>query len=298
MRYYRVIEKFGTAHLCVEAKSSVLTSLTSINDLVCEYRDLLDASYITGVSVDAIAERLLNQSAGKEFDLIELIEWSRSGKGDARIIKPLEPDEMWAGGFGNMILTPEKLAESDEGSRRAYNTPEISTTIYKGTNHRLVGPFDAVGIRSDTPKTISEGEVVFVIYKGKLAGYSTGNEVAGNLASLSSHWTVPSKVFTGCASIGPCIATPESIDNPMSLNLELVHQRGDDIVGQISTKAIFKRTPEDIVASTVAHDSPPDLVIQYSGGFAAVADAAMHAGDVVRITMEGVGFVENTVETV
>ena len=84
----------------------------------------------------------------------------------------------------------------------------------------------------------------------------------------------------------------------MSLNLELVPQRGDDIVGQISTKAIFKRTPEDIVASTVAHDSPTDLVIQYSGGFAAVADAAMHAGDVVRITMEGVGFVENTVETV
>lgn len=297
MRYYRVMERFGDAHLCVEASDGVLTSLTSINDLVGEYRDLLDAGHITGMGVDAIAERLLKQGDGKEFKLDQLIDWSLSGSGDARIIKPLEPDEMWAGGFGNMILTPEKLAESDEDAR-VYNTPEISTTIYKGTNHRLVGPFDTVGIRADTPRTIAEGEVVLVIYKGKLAGYTTGNEVAGNLASLSSKWAVPSKVFKGCASVGPCIATPESIADPMSIQLDLVHYRGDEVVAKDSAPALFKRTPEEIVASTVAHDSPPDLVIQYSGGFTGVADALLQAGDVVRITMEGVGFVQNTVEVV
>lgn len=298
MRYYRVLEKFGDAHLCVEETEGVLTSLTSINDLVREFRDILEASHITGISVDAISERILKGGCGKEFNLDNLIDWSLSGSGDARIIKPLEPDEMWAGGFGNMILTPDKLANSDDGSRLAYNTPEISTVIYKGTNQRLVGPFDTIGIRADTERTIAEGEVVFVIYKGMLAGYTTGNEVAGNLSALSSHWTVPAKVFKGCASVGPCIATPESIENPMSMQLNLVHYRGNEVVAKDSSPAIFKRSPEEIVASTVAHDSPPDLVIQYSGGFTGVADALLKAGDVVRITLEGIGFVENTVEIV
>jgi len=298
MRYYRVMEKFGETHLCVEAAEGVLTSLTSINDLVKEFRNLLEASHITETSVDAIAERILQKGSGKEFNLDNLIDWSLSNSGEARIIKPLEPDEMWAGGFGNMILTPEKLASSDDSDQLAYNTPEISTVIYKGTNQRLVGPFDTIGIRADTERTIAEGEVVFVIYKGMLAGYTTGNEVAGNLSALSPRWSVPAKVFKGCASVGPCIATPESIENPMSMQLDLIHYRGNEIVAEDSSPAIFKRSPEEIVASTVAHDSPPDLVIQYSGGFAGVADALLKAGDVVRITLEGIGFVENTVEVV
>ena len=298
MRYYRVGEKFGETHLCVEAGDGRLTSLTSINERVGEFRDLLDASDITGNSVDTIARHLLEQGRGKEFELAQLIDWSISETGDARIIKPLEPDEMWAGGLGNMILTPEMLADATDDVRLAYNTPEITTNFYKGTSHRLAGPFDRVGIRADTEYTIAEGELVLVIYRGKLAGYSTGNEVAGGLGTRSANWLVPSKVFTGCASVGPCIATSETIPDPMSLALKLVQYRGGKEIARSEVPARLKRPPEEIVASTVAHDSPPDLVIQYTGGFAAVPDVPLQAGDVVRIAMEGVGFVQNTVEVV
>ena len=298
MRYYRVSESFGDTHLCVEARDGLLTSLTSINDLVREFRDLLDASHVTGRDVDAIARRLVRQGGGKKFKLAQLIDWSISGTGDARIIKPLEPDEMWAGGLGNMVRTPEQLAGDAEGMRLAYNTPGITTNMYKGTNHRLAGPFDPIGIRGDTERTIAEGELVLVIYKGMLAGFTTGNEVAGGLAGLSADWKVPSKVFTGCASVGPCIATPEAIPDPMALALELVQWRDGKEVARAEAPAALKRPPEEIVASTVAYDSPPDLVIQYTGGFVGVADAPLQEGDVVRITMEGIGFVQNTVEVV
>ena len=87
---------------------------------------------LPGNSVDAIAHHLLKQGRGKEFELAQLIDWSISETGDARIIKPLEPDEMWAGGLGNMIMTPENLADAPEGVRLAYNTPEITTNFYKG----------------------------------------------------------------------------------------------------------------------------------------------------------------------
>ena len=72
--------------------------------------------------------------------------------------------------------------------------------------------------------------------------------------------------------------------------------------GQSDLITKFKRTPEEIIASTVAHDSPPKVVIQYTGGFVVAKDgddiASLEQGDIVRISLEGVGFVENEVEVV
>ena len=198
MKYYRVLEQFGKIHLCAETSDGVLTSLTSVNDLVNSYEDLLDVADISGITVDNLTKNVLAQGKAVTFDLAELIKWSINKTGPACIIKPIEPEEMWAGGLGNMIMDEEALSNANEDTKLAYNTPSISTTIYKGTNHRLVGPFDKIGIREDTERTIAEGEIVFIIYKGKFAGISTGNEVAGTLAGLSSNWAVPSKVFKGC----------------------------------------------------------------------------------------------------
>ena len=302
MKYYRVLEQFGKIHLCVETSDGVLTSLTSVNDLVNSYEDLLDVADISGIAVDNLTKNVLAQGKGVTFDLTELINWSIKKSGSAYIIKPIEPEEMWAGGLGNMIMDEEALANANEDTRLAYNTPSISTTIYKGTNHRLVGPFDKIGIREDTERTIAEGEIVFIIYKGKFAGISTGNEVAGTLAGLSSNWAVPSKVFKGCASIGPCIVSLEDVKSPLELHLELKQFRGGDQIGQSNLITKFKRTPEEIIASTVAHDESPKVVIQYTGGFVVAKDgddiASLEKGDVVRISLEGVGFVENEVEVV
>ena len=302
MKYYRVLEQFGKIHLCAETSDGVLTSLTSVNDLVNSYEDLLDVADISGITVDNLTKNVLAQGKAVTFDLAALIKWSINKTGPACIIKPIEPEEMWAGGLGNMIMDEEALSNANEDTKLAYNTPSISTTIYKGTNHRLVGPFDKIGIREDTERTIAEGEIVFIIYKGKFAGISTGNEVAGTLAGLSSNWAVPSKVFKGCASIGPCILSLEDVKSPLELHLELKQFRGKDQIGQSDLITKFKRTPEEIIASTVAHDSPPKVVIQYTGGFVVAKDgddiASLEQGDIVRISLEGVGFVENEVEVV
>ena len=302
MKYYRVIEQFGKTHLCVDIGNDTLKSLTSINDLVKSYVDLLDVAHITEHKVDQITNTILKQGDGTSFKLSDLINWSKQNSAPAKLLKPIEPEEMWAGGLGNMIIDKETLTQANEDTKIAYNTPEISTTIYKGTNHRLVGPFDNIGIRTDTEKTVAEGEIVFVIYRGKFAGISTGNEVAGGLASLSSTWTVPSKVFKGCASIGPCILSVEDVKLPLELNLELKQYRNGKKIGESSLITKFKRTPDEIIASTVAHDNPPKLVIQYTGGFALAKSGStivpLIEGDIVRIELESVGFVENKVELV
>jgi len=305
MKYYRISEQFGKIHLCVETSENELTSLTSINESITDYKNLLDASDITNLKVDDITKNLLRKTEGSKFKLSELIESSINKNGPAIIIRPIEPQEMWAGGFGNMIISDENLDKATDEVKTSYNTPEISTTLYKGTNHRLVGPFEKVGIRTDTVRTIAEGEIIFIIYKGKFVGISTGNEVAGDLATKANVWTVPSKVFKGCASIGPCILSMEDEDEnnkPLELKLEINQYRNDELIGSGSVVTEFKRSPVDIVASTVAHDTPPDLVIQYSGGFAIARKndelVPLKEGDNVFISLEGVGFVQNQVEEV
>ena len=297
MRYYRIRDRLGDIHLLAEVEEGSLSSLTAINEEAKDFRDLLRASYVTGLSVDDISRHILSTGKGTTYDLDTLIEWSMNGTGDAHLIRPLEPDEMWAGGLGNYPIAPEDVAAFPEYWKTAYNS-DRPPLMYKGTASRLVGPFDVIGIRSDAEKTVAEGELVLVIYKGRLVAYSTGNEVAGGLMGETLWWLVPSKVFKGCASLGPCVVTPESLPNPTNLKMELVITRNGREEGRAANVTALRRSPEDLVRWAVAHDSPPDLAILYTGGCVAVGETPLQAGDAVRISMEGVGFVENTVEVV
>tara|TARA_B100000579_G_scaffold178229_2_gene145264 strand:- start:13536 stop:14456 length:921 start_codon:yes stop_codon:yes gene_type:complete len=306
MKYFRVLEEFGSVHLCVETNDNELTSLTSINDIVFDYKYLLDTSNVTGMKVDEISKKLLESNKGKTFKLDKLIESSINKTGPARIIRPIDPDEMWAEGFGNrLILSQEQINNSVDKNEAAFANPSISTLLYKGSNDRLVDPYDKIGIRTDTERTISEGEVVFIIYKGKFVGISAGNEVAGNLRSQSNFWVSPSKVFKGCASIGPCILSMEDEEEnnkPLKLKLGINQFRNNEKVGSGSIITEYKTSPVEIVKSTVIHDNPPDLIIQFSGGFAISRNedevVELQEGDKVQISIEDVGYIQNEVEKV
>jgi 2-dehydro-3-deoxy-D-arabinonate dehydratase len=295
MRYYRIRDSRGDTHLTAETQPGTLSSLTSLNGDVTDFRDLLHVSDISGMSIDDIARNVLSSGDAETFDLGKLTESSRSATGAARIIAPLAPDEIWAGGIGNYAVPDEAVAGMPPITKTAYEA-DRPPVMYKGTASRLAGPFDAIGIRGDTEKTVAEGELVLILYKGKLVGYSTGNEVAGGLMGETLWWMVPSKVFKGCASLGPCIVTPETMPDPTGRDMELTIMRDGKQVGSSTNTTTFRRSPAQIVEWTQAHDAPPDLVIIYTGG--CVAAGPLEAGDVVRISLDGIGYVENTVEVV
>ena len=75
MKYFRIMEEFGSVHLCVQTKEDELTSLTSINELVKDYKNLLDTSHISKMKVDEITEKLLENN-GKTYSLEKLIDSS------------------------------------------------------------------------------------------------------------------------------------------------------------------------------------------------------------------------------
>ena len=85
MRYYRIRDRMGDFQVLAEKNEGQLTSLTSINDEVRSFDDLLRTSHIGGQSVDDIARHILSQGEGTGYGLQELIEWSKSGTGEVRL---------------------------------------------------------------------------------------------------------------------------------------------------------------------------------------------------------------------
>ena len=291
LKYYRIAYGNGCYGLSVELSDGVLSSLDSLNDEVNDFRKLCNASYITGVSIDDIARNIFSGGTPETFDLQELIKNSQNGQ-NPHLTTAVDPDEMWAGGMGNLPVSDDAVPALPEPSKVAYEG-DRGVVVYKGNSSRLAEPFGEIGIRSDVPRTISEGELVVVIYKGEIVGYSTGNEVAGGLAGMTLWYLSASKVFKGCASLAPCIVTPESLPDPTNLKMNLTITRNGEVIGSTSNITEHRRPPEKLVSAVVDHDVPAELSILYTGG--CVASAPMEVGDVVRIDLEGIGFVENTV---
>ena len=79
----------------------------------------------------------------------------------------------------------------------------------------------------------------------------------------------------------------------MCIRDSLTITRNGEVVDSTSNITEHRRSPEKLVSAVMDHDVPAELSILYTGG--CVASAPMEVGDVVRIDLEGIGFVENTV---
>ena len=84
MRYYRIRDSRGDTHLTTETQPGTLSSLTSLNSDVRDFRELLNVSDISGMSVDDIARNVLSSGDAETFDVEQLTESSRSATGAAQ----------------------------------------------------------------------------------------------------------------------------------------------------------------------------------------------------------------------
>lgn len=49
--------------------------------------------------------------------------------------------------------------------------------FFKATASRCVGPFEEIGIKTDSRWNVPEHGLAFVLHKGAIVGYSIGNDV-------------------------------------------------------------------------------------------------------------------------
>jgi len=223
-------------------------------------------------------------------------------KGD--LVPPVAPEtEVWGAGVTYLRSRDARKEESDTPDvyQRVYEAdrPEL---FFKSTCRRTVGNGDPIGIRYDSEASVPEPEVAIVVNKFReIIGFSICNDMTARTIEGENPLYLPqAKSYLGSTSLGPDITlawlAPSAAD--MSIHAEI--KRGSEIVWQADTALSgLNRTLPDLVDYLFRCQTFPDGVILSTGtGIIPPLEFITKEGDVISITVNGLGILSNPVVTI
>jgi 2-dehydro-3-deoxy-D-arabinonate dehydratase len=174
----------------------------------------------------------------------------------------------------------------------------ISIVYFKATAHRVVGPGGKVKIRKDSTWDVPEPELTLVVSSsGKIVGYTVGNDMSSRSIEGENPLYLPqAKTYDACAAVGPCVFI---VDKPIAtstkISLEIRRDNKTAFTGEIALDQM-KRTPEELVSFVYKECSFPHGALVMTGtGIVPGSDFTLKSGDEIRISIENIGTLVNTV---
>ena len=215
---------------------------------------------------------------------------------------PLQSQEVWAAGVTYLRSKNARMAESkDAGGGTFYDKvyeadrPEL---FFKATPHRVVAPGGAVRIRADSNWNVPEPELTLAINAtGKIFGFTIGNDMSSRDIEGENPLYLPqAKSYHRAAAIGPCLIVTDTLPAPETViaieirRADVVAFSGETTVGQI------KRPLPSLADWLFRENSFPNGCYLMTGVGVVPPDTfTLRHGDEIRITMEPVGTLVNTV---
>ena len=298
MKYYTLVSSDGDTRVVVETPRGMAYDLTSVEPDLVDMADLVQAGFLSGVTPDEIARRLLSYGNADSFDLAEVMDGTRDGSAFYRVDRPFEPPEVWAAGVTYKTSEMERRRESD--------TPDVYSSVYtaerpevffKATPERCVGPFEAVGIRGDSDWNVPEPELAFVLFGGEIVGFTIGNDMSSRSIEGQNPLYLPqAKIFDRCCAIGPCLVTPNEL-NPSDLEVGCsITRAGEKVWSDRTSTSLMARSCEELADWLQRHNLVPNMTTVLTGtAIVPPPEFSLREDDVVTITIEGIGVLENTV---
>lgn len=233
-----------------------------------------------------------------EIQQLNKFSWDGSG-----ILAPIVQQEIWASGVTYMRSREARMDESkDSGGADFYakvyeaERPEL---FFKSSAARCVGTGEKVRIRKDSKWNVPEPELtVFATSNGKIVGYTVGNDMSSRDIEGENPLYLPqAKSYDKAAAIGPCLYVPNGVINPdTQISIEIVRGGNGVFAGDISINRI-KRGLDELVGYLFREMSFPSGAYLMTGtGIVPDNDFTLLSGDVVNITIEGIGTLSNEVE--
>jgi 2-dehydro-3-deoxy-D-arabinonate dehydratase len=216
---------------------------------------------------------------------------------------PIQSQELWASGvtyIRSKIGRQEESKNSGGGEfyARVYEAerPEL---FFKATPHRVVGSDGKVRIRQDSNWNVPEPELTLMITSsGKIVGYTIGNDMSSRSIEGENPLYLPqAKTYDGCAALGPCIYVAEKpLSKDTVIHLEIVRNNSPVFTGSVDIKQM-KRMPEELVSYLYRECSFPHGSLLMTGtGIIPPSDFSLQSGDEIRITIQPIGTLVNTVK--
>jgi 2-dehydro-3-deoxy-D-arabinonate dehydratase len=220
----------------------------------------------------------------------------------ASLRAPIGTQEVWAAGVTYFRSRTARMEEAKAGGGgdfydRVYNAPRPEL-FFKATARRVVGPWQPVGIRSDSRWSVPEPELALAINaRGRIIGYTIGNDMsARDIEGENPLYLPQAKVYTESCALGPCLVLSSDILSPDTA-IELRIRRVESVVFAGSTTlASLKRGVQEL-ADYLFRDNvfPSGCMLLTGTGVVPPDDFTLQSGDVITITIPPIGTLENTV---
>jgi 2-dehydro-3-deoxy-D-arabinonate dehydratase len=220
----------------------------------------------------------------------------------ANVLSPVGNQEVWAAGVTYYRSRSARIEESkDAGGGTFYDRvysaarPEL---FFKATGRRVIGPGGMVRVRSDAKWSVPEPELTLVINaSGDIVGYTIGNDMSSRDIEGENPLYLPqAKVYDGSCAIGPCILlSTEPISKLTKIEIQIERKSRVEFSGT-TTLSELKRDPKELVEFLFRDNSFPQGAFLMTGtGIVPGDDFTLEHGDIIRISIDGIGTLENIV---
>lgn len=220
---------------------------------------------------------------------------------DVQLLAPLDDHEVWAAGVTYIRSKAARMEESEAAADcydRVYvaDRPEL---FFKALPHRVSGPNQLVRIRQDSDWDVPEPELALVLNtRLEIVGYTIGNDMSSRSIEGDNPLYLPqAKVYTACCGLGPWITLADAMPPRAEIGITMTVRRGGEIVFEGKTGVNqMARTFEDLV-SWLARDNefPTGAMLLTGTGIVPDSDFTLQSGDLVDITIDGIGTLSNPV---
>jgi 2-dehydro-3-deoxy-D-arabinonate dehydratase len=173
--------------------------------------------------------------------------------------------------------------------------PEL---FFKATASRVVGHEGYVRIRSDAKWSVPEPELTLLVNcRAQIIGYTVGNDMSSRDIEGENPLYLPqAKVYDGSCALGPCVLISRDPLPPSTpIRVELGRAGIMEFSGA-TTLAELKREPASLVHYLFRDNGFPFGTFLMTGtGIVPPDTFTLASGDRIRITIDPIGTLENTV---
>ncbi|MEX2025825.1 MAG: fumarylacetoacetate hydrolase family protein [Pirellulaceae bacterium] len=217
------------------------------------------------------------------------------------VLAPIDQQEVWAAGVTYKRSQTARMEESETSAScydRVYASPRPELFM-KATPHRVAGNGQPLRIRQDSAWNVPEPELTLVLSSRlKLVGFTIGNDMSSRDIEGDNPLYLPqAKVYNNCCGLGPCITLLVGIPHPRQMGIELVIRRRGEVAfsGRTSVDQMA-RTFDDLIGWLGRDNSFPTGAFLLTGtGIVPDSDFTLEPGDVVDISIDGIGTLSNPV---
>jgi 2-dehydro-3-deoxy-D-arabinonate dehydratase len=221
------------------------------------------------------------------------------------LLVPIDASEVWG------TKDAYRLDDGKPPAGRPANAPlarpivldsaDVSRPVlfFKATADRVVGPHAPIAIRRDSTRTVPEACLAAVLGpEGAVVAFTACNDVvARDIEQGGPEYWSQARVYRGGCALGPCLTTPDEIENPGALQLRCsILRAGKSIFSEAVSTAGLARSVDALVSWLLRDNPVPAGTVLSTGTGIPVPDAAALAnGDHVDIEAQSIGRLSNPV---